>query len=232
MTQVVPGLIAIIPARGGSRGIPRKNLLPIAGKPLIIHTILCAQAVPEIERIIVSTEDEEIATVARRAEAEVIMRPADLARDDSPTEDALLHVLDTLSLKGYQVRLLIVLQPTSPLRRPDTVSRAIQQFFANLGDSLASVTQTDRYLGRLQNGYFVPLPDQGRRRQERAGRMLYENGAIYITTPEVLRLRRNVRGERLIAFRMDEAESFDIETPLDAYLVECIMKQMEGNNNV
>ena len=114
--------VAIIPARGGSRGIPRKNLRVIAGKPLLAYTIEHALATPSIDRVVVSTDDVEIGTVAARHGAEVIWRPAEISGDRASSEAALLHALDELAARDdYRPDLVVMLQATSPLRRPDDV---------------------------------------------------------------------------------------------------------------
>ena len=116
--------LAVIPARGGSKGIPRKNLVPIAGKPLIVWTIEQALDVPGLE-VAVSTEDAEIAAVSREAGARVIERPADLAQDDTPTEPVVLHALEVTERSSGPVEAVLLLQATSPVRRPGTLARAV-----------------------------------------------------------------------------------------------------------
>ncbi|MHC4597619.1 MAG: acylneuraminate cytidylyltransferase family protein, partial [Planctomycetota bacterium] len=111
--------LAVIPARGGSKGIPQKNLATLAGKPLVAHTIEQALACPRIGRVVVSTDDEEIAKTSQRWGAEVVRRPADISGDETTSEAVLLHVLDTLAEVGEEPAAVVLLQATSPLRRPD-----------------------------------------------------------------------------------------------------------------
>ena len=116
--------VAIIPARGGSRGIPRKNLRPIAGKPLLAYTIEHAIATPSIDRVVVSTDDVEIGTVAARYGAEVVWRPGEISGDRAPSEAALLHTLDELAARdGYQPDLVVMLQATAVHKRSGAQSR-------------------------------------------------------------------------------------------------------------
>ncbi|MCU0723789.1 MAG: acylneuraminate cytidylyltransferase family protein, partial [Planctomycetes bacterium] len=111
--------LAIIPARGGSKGIPRKNLRPLGGKPLVVHSVDQALVCPRVGRVVVSTDDAEIAEVSRRAGAEVVERPAAISGDTASSESALLHVLDARKARGEEDPSLVVfLQATSPLRRP------------------------------------------------------------------------------------------------------------------
>jgi len=115
-------ILALIPARGGSKGLPGKNIKPLLGKPLIAWTIEQAKASKYVDRVVVSTDDDEIAEVAIRYGAEVpFLRPKELARDDSPTIDAILHALDFFSDKGERFDLLALLEPTSPLRDSEDI---------------------------------------------------------------------------------------------------------------
>jgi len=116
--------LGVVPARGGSKGLPGKNLLALHGEPLIVHTIRAARAASSLGRLIVSTDDEAIAAVARGAGAEVILRPSELATDESPTEDALIHVLDTLEQQRAPAPdYVVTLEPTSPLRTAALIDR-------------------------------------------------------------------------------------------------------------
>jgi CMP-N,N'-diacetyllegionaminic acid synthase len=136
-------VLALIPARGGSKGIPRKNLRLLAGKPLITHSIDHALAAKTITRTIVSTDDMEIAEVARSAGAEVpFMRPHELARDDSPDLEVFAHALVSVGEnEGYRPELVVHLRPTYPIRRPERVDEAVRALAADpSADSLRSVS--------------------------------------------------------------------------------------------
>ena len=137
--------LAVIPARGGSKGIPRKNLVPIAGKPLIVWTIEQALDVPGLE-VAVSTEDAEIAAVSREAGARVIERPADLAQDDTPTEPVVLHALEVTERSSGPVEAVLLLQATSPVRRPGTLARAVADLSRRGLDSLVGVVEQPPFL--------------------------------------------------------------------------------------
>lgn len=131
-------VLAVIPARGGSKGIPRKNVLPLAGKPLIAHTIEAALAAPSIGRVVVSTDDGEIAEVARRFGAQVVVRPAELAGDLASSEAALLHVLDSLEAgEGYRPKVLVFLQCTSPLTAPEDIEKTARAVIEGADTALA-----------------------------------------------------------------------------------------------
>lgn len=122
--------LVVIPARGGSKGIPRKNLLPVGGRPLIGWTIAQALEARDDVIVVVSTEDEEIAEISRAHGARVIDRPAALAADTAPTEPVILHAMDVIEGEGVTLDAVVLLQATSPVRKPGTIVRAIEQFRA------------------------------------------------------------------------------------------------------
>src|SRR5688500_14209526 len=151
-------VIAIIPARGGSKRIPRKNLLPFAGKPLVVHSIEDALGARLVHRTIVSTDDVEIAAVSREAGAEVIDRPAALAGDTATSESALMHVLDVIQQRGErEPDLVVFLQCTSPEREPADIDAAIALLEKAGADSLLSATRSRRYLWHMEDGNAVPF---------------------------------------------------------------------------
>ena len=118
-------VVAIIPARGGSKGVPRKNIKPLNGKPLIAYSIAAAQAAKAVQRIVVSTDSEEIAEISRDLKVEVRLRPAALAADDTPTRDVLEHVVNELAAEGDLPDAVLTLQPTSPLRSAQDIDACI-----------------------------------------------------------------------------------------------------------
>jgi CMP-N,N'-diacetyllegionaminic acid synthase len=158
-----PEILALIPARGGSKSIPRKNILPLAGKPLIAYSIEQARAARHITRVIVSTDDEEIGRVAREHGAEVpFMRPAEFARDLSPDIDVFRHTLTWLrDHETYVPELVVHLRPTGPVRRVELIDEAIERMLAHSeADSLRSISppiQTPYKMWRIEDGYLQPL---------------------------------------------------------------------------
>nr|WP_276548706.1 acylneuraminate cytidylyltransferase family protein [Brachybacterium muris] len=143
--------MCVIPARGGSKGIPRKNLLPVGGKPLIAWTIAQALATTEESDLIVavSTEDEEIGRVAREHGARVIERPMELAQDSTATEPVLLHAMDVAEAQGIDLEAVMLLQATSPVRLPGTLDRAVAQFRDSGCDSLIGVLPQSPFFWHL-----------------------------------------------------------------------------------
>jgi CMP-N,N'-diacetyllegionaminic acid synthase len=222
----MPEVLAIIPARGGSKGIPGKNLRPLAGKPLLVHTIEHALAAAQVSRVVVSTDDAEIADVARRAGAEVVDRPAEIAGDDAPSEAALRHVLDVLAARErYAPDLVVFLQCTAPIRRPGDVDGAIRKLVESGADSLLSVVPAHCFLWRETDGRAVAVnydPERRPRRQDRAPEYR-ENGSIYVFAPRVLRERHNRLGGEIVLYEMDARSAVDIDDPEDLALCEHLL---------
>jgi len=162
-----PEILALIPARGGSKSIPRKNILPLAGKPLIAYSIEQARAARHITRVVVSTDDEEIGRVAREHGAEVpFMRPAEFAQDLSPDIDVFRHTLTWLrDHERYVPELVVHLRPTGPVRRVELIDEAIERMLAHSeADSLRSISspiQTPYKMWRIEDGYLRPLVTVG-----------------------------------------------------------------------
>src|SRR3989344_6503334 len=137
-------ILAIIPARGGSKTIPQKNITLLAGKPLIFHTIEAGKKSTYIDKLVVSTDSSTIAELASQSGTEVIIRPASLAADNSSTVDAVLHVLDTLGRMGQSFDIILLLEPTSPLRKESDIDAALEKFIDHLdiADALVSIGKT------------------------------------------------------------------------------------------
>lgn len=207
--------IAVIPARGGSKRIPRKNLVEIAGKPLLAWTIEAARASALLDRIFVSTEDEEIADVAQRWGAEVIVRPQELAADVTGTEPVLLHALDQLwEQERYQPDALALLQCTSPLRGGDIIDRAIERLVESQCDAVVGVHPTIEYFfsGKLLQGRYVPNYDPLRRpRTQEIEPRYHENGSIYVTRVDFLKESGCRMGGDCRAVVMSPIEGLDID---------------------
>ena len=221
-------ICAIVPARGGSRGIPRKNLRPFRGRPLVCHAIDVARAAALVERVLVSTDDPEIADVARAAGAEApFLRPAALAQDDTPTLPVLQHAVRWLEGSGTSVTAVVVLQPTSPLRTAREVDAAIRIFLETGADSVASVCEVDEspfWMQRLEGDRLVPFVPEGMaylRRQD-LPRLYRLNGAIYVTRRSVLMDTERVVGADTRALVMDRRQSVDIDDELDFQLAELV----------
>jgi N-acylneuraminate cytidylyltransferase len=220
--------IAIVPARGGSKRLPGKNLVPVAGVPLLAHTIGHARASSRIDTVIVSTDDEEIASLARREGAEVVMRPPALASDTATSESALLHVLDTRRDAGMSdPDLIVFLQCTSPVRERHDIDRAIETLEAQGADSLLSGCANTRFVWAVGAAGPVPLnyDFRLRQREQDLDPQFQENGSIYLCRPWVLREHNNRLGGRITWYEMNYWSSFQIDTPEDLELCDWILRQ-------
>jgi N-acylneuraminate cytidylyltransferase len=214
--------IAIIPARGGSKGIPRKNLCLVGGKPLIVHSIQHAWQAPDVNRVVVSTDDAEIARVSVAAGAEVILRPQTISDDHASSESALSHVLDTLKEREDWVPDLVVfLQATSPMRPVGAVQAAIDQLQAEGADSLFSSVLQQGFVWRRtgRNLRSITYDHRERQRRQDAGEDLVENGSIYVFRPWVLREYGNRLGGKITTLVMDGLYTFQIDDPPDVPLM-------------
>ncbi len=227
-------VIAVVPARGGSKGIPKKNIMRLAGKPMISYTLDEAKKSKYLDRIVVSTDDHEIAEICRGFGAEVIPRPSEFATDTSPTELALIHVVETLkNNEGYEADVVVTLEPTSPLRTHELIDKCIETLLGTDADSVISVTETRECFGRIVDGKFDYLiKDQRRRRQDREP-MYKESSTVYVTKTDTLLKRKSVIGERLYAVVARDDEAIDINTPLDFVIAEAVMhwRERRGQGN-
>ncbi len=228
-------ILAIIPARGGSKGIPGKNIRFIAGKPLLAHTILHAQQTPLIHRVVVSTDDPHIAQTAREYGAEVIDRPTEISGDTATSESALVHVLDTLEQReSYIPDIVVFLQATSPSRRRNDISNALDLFLSENADSLLSVSEIHGFVWRSSKTLLEPVnynPITRPRRQELVEDMLDENGSIYIFKPWVLRNYNSRLGGKIIAYRMNPLDSLQIDDPGDFELLEKVIRILDSSHD-
>ena len=225
--------VGVITARGGSKSIPKKNTAPIGGKPLIAWTIEAALRSSALSRVIVSTDDTEIAEVARQWGAEVpFLRPAELARDDSPHIPVVVHAVEWLeSHEDTRPDYILLLQPTSPLRSTEDIDNAIRLALEKDADSVVSVCQalSHPYLTKriTANGHledFVPKPE-GYLRRQALPPAYFVNGAIYLVQRDVLIEKQTFYTERTYAYVMPPERSLDIDTPWDLYLADLILKE-------
>lgn len=218
-----PSILAIIPARGGSRGIPRKNVRLLCGKPLIAYTIEAALNSKYIDRVVVSTEDQEIAKIARKYGAEVIQRPQELATDNTPTEPVLEHVAKHLQQnENYRADIVVLLQPTSPLRTNRHIDEALESFLSKKYDSLLSVCRSHLFLWKTGKEGAYPLNFDFRNRPRRQDKEpeYQENGAIFITKPEILIQGHNRLGGKVGLYIMPVEESWEIDSEFDLWSCE------------
>lgn len=222
-------IIAVILARGGSKGIPRKNLSNVCGKPLLAWSILQANAAESVTSTWVSSESSEILEVGKAYGANVIERPQELAGDEATSESGWQHALGTIEARGADVELIVGLQATSPLREASDIDRAIADYREQGCDSLLSVA--------LLNDFLVWQPDEdtgftsanydykNRGRRQNRQNQYHENGSIYVFTPDVLRTHDNRLGGRIGVTIMPFWKSFQVDDPEDLVLCETVMER-------
>jgi len=217
-------ILAVIPARGGSKSVPNKNIKDLAGEPLICHTINLAKKIKAFEKIVVSTDSEDIAHVSKLSGSDVISRPIGISTDTSKTEDALLNVLEYYDSIGKRFDAVVTLEPTSPLRTIETVLDCISSYMKSSCDSLITIVEDRGYLWRRKGvDNFSPLfKGQSRRRQDREP-LYKESGVIYITDVKSLIQNNSIIGENPFHYVVSEKESLDINSFVDFSIAESIM---------
>jgi CMP-N-acetylneuraminic acid synthetase len=219
----VSRVLAIVPARGGSKGVPGKNLRKLAGRTLLDYTAQAARDSGVIDRIVLSTDSAEIADAGRRAGLDVpFMRPAALAQDDTPMLPVIQHAIDTLAADGWTMDVIVLLQPTSPLRRPAHVRDAVTLLRETKADSVVSVIELPRHLSpdyvmRIDGGALRPFLDAGARvtRRQDARPAYSRDGTVYTCWRATLERWGNIYGERCLPLILDAAESLSIDSPGD-----------------
>ena len=227
-------VLALIPARGGSKRIKNKNIKLLAGKPLLAYTIEAALASNLIDRTVVSTDSQEVAAVARSHGAEVpFLRPGEIASDDSTEFEFHVHALEWLKTHtGYSPQLIVNLYPTTPFRKTETIEKAINRIVAFPdADSLRSVTKCQEHpykMWKLDGDLLKPfVPTERGYECTLSYHLLPEvykqNASIYITKPETLRNFGNTVGKKVVAFLMDKTESHDINFEYDFYVAEYLL---------
>lgn len=219
--------LAIIPARGGSKGIPRKNVLPLAGKPLIAYNIEQARRSQFIQRLVVSTDDAEIAAIARQYGAEVVWRPAEISGDSASSESALLHALEHLRQKeNYNPDLLVFLQCTSPLTLAEDIDGTVQALLDQQADSALAVIPFHYFLWRQEANDAVGINHDKRvrpLRQERQPQYL-ETGAVYVMRVPGFIQARHRFFDKTAMYVMPAERRLEIDDPVDFQVAEVLMQ--------
>lgn len=225
-------IVAIIPARGGSKRIPQKNMKFLAGKPLLAYTIEASLKSNLINKTFVSTDDDNIADIAIKYGAEVIMRPDQISKDDSSTEQAMIHAVEQIEKRGYeQIDYVVLLQPTSPLRGSNIIDNGINLMLKFDVDSVLSVCEIQNYYlsGYFSDDYYIREYDN-RPFSQSMPKKYRENGALYITKKDLLLTNKNRTNGKTKAIVMDELESIDIDNEDDFNLVEKIILNLKCGN--
>ena len=226
-------ILGLIPARGGSKGLPRKNIKSLLGKPLIAWTIEQALASKYLDRVVVSTNDKEIAEISKKYGAEIpFMRPKELAEDNAKGIDVVLHVIDWLKKndRRKQYDLIMLLQPTSPLRKSEDIDKAIELLFLKEAKAIISVCEVDHHPlwantlpkdGCMKD--FIRKEIKNKNRQELP--LLYRlNGAIYLAYCDYIKQCKSFIGKETFAYKMLRERSIDIDDEIDFKLAQILMK--------
>ena len=222
-------VVGLIPARGGSRP-PGKNLVPVAGRPLLAWTVAAARASTRLTRIVVSTDNDQIATAARELGTEVLARPAALAADDTPMLDVVVHALDELG----PCDVLVLLQPTSPLRRAEHVDEAVALLLDTNADAVVSLVEVPHQfrtgsLMRLEEGRAVPDdPDMPMLRQQKPVAYARNGPAVLALRPDRFDPSRGFFAGDCRGYVMDARSSIDIDDQFDLEVAECLLVSAGG----
>jgi len=215
--------LAVIPARGGSKGIPGKNIIDFLGKPLIAHSIDAAMKSKYVDKVIVNTDDNKISSISTSYGADVIIRPKELASDTSPTIDVLLH---TLSLLDIEYDAVVLLQPTSPLRREIHIDKAIEMYDKSGLSSLASICPVEKSPLLVRSisldGKLMPLlQSRSDMRRQDMPSFYQVNGAIYINDISKLHKHSSLNDNE-VGYVMTRESSIDIDVISDLHLAEAL----------
>ena len=217
-------VLGLVPARGGSKGVPRKNIKLLAGKPLLAYTAEAALAARLLTRVILSTDDEEIAEVGRACGLDVpFLRPAELAQDTTPTLPVVQHALRTLAEAGESYDAVCLLQPTNPLRLATDIDGCVALFIEQNADAVLSVLPVpaehnphwvyfkaeDGSL-HLSTGETTPIP-----RRQALPPAFHREGSVYVTRTAVVLEQNSLYGTRVVGYEINPARSVNIDTPAD-----------------
>ena len=224
-------ILAIIPARGGSKGIKNKNIVDINGKPLIYYSIREAKRSKYIDKIIVSTDSDEIASISKKYGAEIpFLRPKSLAMDTSKTIDTVIHCIEFLKSKGKDYDLMVLLQPTQPLRKSWHIDEALEFIIDKDEESLISVSKAKEHpilMRKIdQDSHVISLLNENSTKRRQDFTQIYKvNGAIYIN-----KINNNLNNEtslndNKLAYIMDESYDLDIDEELDLKLARMIIDE-------
>lgn len=226
-------VLALIPARGGSKGLPDKNLKPLVGQSLIGRAAAAARDSGVVDRIVLSTDSPDIAEEGRRCGIDVpFMRPSTLAADDTPMLPVVLHALESLGATGWSPAMVLLLQPTSPLRQPGHLRDAVNRLRQSRADSVVSVVEVPRHLSpdyvmRLQDGELKPFLPEGERVTRRQDtRVAYvRDGTVYAFWTATLTRHGSIYGAHCLPLIVAAEDSVTIDVPADWAVAERLLQE-------
>ena len=232
-------ILAIIPARGGSKGIPNKNIVELNGRPLIEYTIRAAHASRLITRTILSTDSQAVRAVGRRCGVEIpFVRPAELATDKTPALPVIRHAIEWLGEhEQYAPDYIVLLQPTSPLRTAEHIDAALTRLIESNADSIVSVVKVPHNFNpysvmKLDQGHLTPFLAYDEKNNLRQLKPVFygRNGAaIYAFTTACLLSKNSIYGDTILAYEMDKAASVDIDDEMDLQFCEFLMQRLNAS---
>jgi CMP-N,N'-diacetyllegionaminic acid synthase len=217
------GVLAIVPARGGSKGVPRKNVRPLAGHSLLKYVQDAARTAVRLDRTILSTDDDDIAAEGLRVGLEVpFKRPAELARDDTPMVEVIRHAIAWIEGQGKSPEFVVLLQPTSPLRRGQHIDDAVNLLVNSGADSVVTVVAVPKHLSpdyvmKIEDGMLRPFLPEGARitRRQDVRPAYFRDGTVYAFRRDTLARHGTIYGERCLPLTIDARESLSIDSPDD-----------------
>jgi CMP-N-acetylneuraminic acid synthetase len=228
-----PRIVAFIFARGGSKGLPYKNIYPLAGQPLIVHSIKTALALPSVSRVIVSTDDEEIAEISRQAGADIpFIRPAELANDNAPEWLSWQHAIRSLREQGDTVDIFLSLPPTSPLRTPEDVNCCIDAFLSNQVEVIISVRESQRspYFNMVKRDFNgncqLALDGKYSRRQE-TPELFDITTVAYVAQADFIMKFSRIFDGKVKAVLIPQERALDIDTHFDMLIAEALFGKVD-----
>jgi CMP-N,N'-diacetyllegionaminic acid synthase len=227
-------VIGLIPARGGSKGVPRKNVRPLGGKPLLWYTADAARASTRLARVVLTTDDEEIAALGRQYGLDVpFLRPAALAADDTPTLPVVRHAITALEASGEQIDAICLLQPTAPFRSARVIDGCVDLLARSAADAVLTVAEVPHEYNphwvyfadaagalRLSTGEAQPIP-----RRQSLPKAFHRDGSVYLTRRDVVMQQHSLYGERVLGFFVDsDAANVSIDTAADWARAEAVLE--------
>lgn len=232
------GVLGLVPARGGSKGIPDKNLRDLAGRPLLDYVAEAAAASGVVDRLVLSTDSPAIAALGRRLGIDVpFERPAELASDEAPMLPVIQHAVRTLEAAGWPVEIVVLLQPTSPLRTGAQIRAAVTTLRESGGDSVVSVQRVPLHLSpdyvlRLEDERLVPFLAEGSRvtRRQDVRPAYYRDGTVYCTRRDVVMNEGSIYGMRCLPLVLEPGSTITIDTPEDWNAAEAALAARGGKS--
>jgi CMP-N,N'-diacetyllegionaminic acid synthase len=225
-------VLAIIPARAGSKGIPSKNIKSIAGVPLICWTIQQALKSKLLDKVIVSTDGESIAQIAQNAGAEIpFMRPVEFAQDNSPTSDVVIHALKFYEDQGTTYDMVAILEPTSPLRKISDIDRGIETLRSNLSAhtlvSLGEVhTEHPLIVKKMDKDYVIPYMQDAKKiyQRQQADRAYFPYGVIYLARTNYFLQFKTFYSDRTLPLYIERWQNYEVDDTVDFMIIETLIK--------